>query len=54
MNTHTIVDSPLGELTVVADDAHIVGVYFRTTGTARTPRLSVPAATMEPPTSASS
>jgi methylated-DNA-[protein]-cysteine S-methyltransferase len=28
MNTHTIVDSPIGELTVVADDGVVVGLYF--------------------------
>ena len=30
MNTrHTIIDSPLGELTLVADDDALIGVYFR-------------------------
>jgi methylated-DNA-[protein]-cysteine S-methyltransferase len=28
-NTHTVIDSPLGELTLVADTGRLVGVYFR-------------------------
>jgi methylated-DNA-[protein]-cysteine S-methyltransferase len=28
-NTHTVIDSPVGELTLVADDGVLVGVYFR-------------------------
>lgn len=28
MSTHTIVDSPIGELTVVADDGVVTGLYF--------------------------
>ena len=28
MATHTIVDSPIGELTLVADDGKLTGVYF--------------------------
>jgi methylated-DNA-[protein]-cysteine S-methyltransferase len=28
LRTHTIIDSPLGELTVVAEDGHLVGLYF--------------------------
>jgi methylated-DNA-[protein]-cysteine S-methyltransferase len=27
-NRHTVIDSPLGELTLVADGANLVGVYF--------------------------
>jgi methylated-DNA-[protein]-cysteine S-methyltransferase len=29
MTTHTIVDSPLGQLTLVAQDATLTGLYFR-------------------------
>ena len=29
MNTHTVIDSPVGELTLVADDGVLAGVYFR-------------------------
>ena len=28
-NTHTVIDSPIGELTLVADGEALVGVYFR-------------------------
>ncbi|MGH3881709.1 MAG: methylated-DNA--[protein]-cysteine S-methyltransferase [Actinophytocola sp.] len=28
-NTHTVIDSPIGELTLVADAGRLVGVYFR-------------------------
>lgn len=28
MRTHTVIDSPMGELTVVAEDGALVGLYF--------------------------
>lgn len=40
MRLHTLVDSPIGDLTLVAEDDHLVGLYL--TGQRHLPRIDAP------------